>query len=211
MAEGVKIRIVGDDSEFIAMLENLEKRVRGVLSGGGALSPLSAVLSQALQGLGTVTLNVAGDLASGIAGQQGEAEHAADTVAGSVRRVLQDRMGAYNAGVQMSNRYRAGMLSRRAAVIAAAQSIASAASGALQGNAPSGAGVGSPQRAMALAAYLPAEGVSVTARPAAAAPAEAVQPIYLNVDGRTLAQVIAGDMHRSLNRRSRSMDMGIGR
>ena len=64
---------------------------------------------------------------------------------------------------------------------------------------------------MALSAQIPALNAAGTVDTASAQSIAAGQPIYLNVDGRTLAQVIAGDMHRSLNRRSRSMDIGIGR
>ena len=129
MADGVKIRIVGDDSDFIATLENLEKRVRRTFTGGSLFSQVSAGISQALQALGDLTVGVGvnGDLASGIAGQQNEAETAAGQVAAGVQTVLQNRMGAYRAGVQMATRYRAGMLSQRAAIVHAAQSLASAA------------------------------------------------------------------------------------
>ena len=214
MAEGVKIRIVGDDSDFIRTLQTLESRARNIFSGLGIASQLSENFRLALEqatGQLSVDLSVNGSLAEGIAGQRSDAETAAQNVAQGVNRSLQNRMGAYAAGVAAGEGYLSGLLSRRAAIVAAAQSMANAASAAMQGAGSASVSVGTPQRTLGMA--LP--GVQTAPAAAGSAPAAealgGMQPIYLNVDGRTLAQVLSGDMRTSINRRARSMDMGVGR
>ena len=43
------------------------------------------------------------------------------------------------------------------------------------------------------------------------ADAESARPIYLNVNGRTLASVTAGDNFRAQNRYNRSIALGVGK
>ena len=211
MAEGVKIRIVGDDSEFVRTLEGLEKRAQQALSGanwgmGSLFDRLSANLAQAMSGL-----------SEGITSQQGAATSAAGSVADGVRQALQNRAGAYAAGVAAGSAYRSGLASRRAAIVSTAQAIANAAANALGGGS-SGAGVGggSAQRAIPAVRYsAPSVTLNLPPQPVQMVQMlqqeRAAQPIYLNVDGRTLAQVISGDMRASISRRARSVDLGMGR
>lgn len=228
MADGVKIRIVGDDSEFVRTLENLERRAATALGGGRIRLP-------ALPG----GLNVGqafGNIAAGIRGQQEAVTSAAMELAAAARLAMEGG-GAYDAGVQMAEGFRLGLSGRRAAVVQTARNVANAAvsamRSALQIQSPSRvtmqmgeyAGQGfeigltrSLQAAVTGAGRIAGE-LNLSPRMSgttmrmtqAGQSLSAAQPVYLNVDGRTLAQVIAGDMRQSLNRRGRSIDVGLGR
>ena len=284
MAEGVRIRIVGDDSEFVKTLEGLEKRAqtafRGIRTAGGdwglgSLSTLAGLcmsrvgqlgaqlerlrpsVQRGLEGLvsglaGRLTYGVeidgdvsslqgalsgaADGLAGGIRAQRSAVVLAADRLADAARQAMSDTGGAYNAGAQMAAGFQRGLNGKRSSVETAARELANAATGAmretLQIKSPSRvtmrmgefAGQGfeiglsnSLQTAVRNAGRIAGEMnlsprmSGMAAGGAAAAEPRVAQPIYLNVDGKTLAGVITGDMRAALDRRSRSIGLGVGR
>lgn len=260
MADGVRIRIVGDDSEFIKTLERLEQRAAQVFRGANVqalqldrlLSQTAAQLRQGFSGMSySVAVNgnvdsLAGQLAiaaDGLAGalnsRTGEVAVAAGKLAQAAKNAMGDTGGAYTAGVQLAAGFQKGISARQAAVAAAARALANAATGAMRTTlmirspsrvtmrmgeyAGEGFEIGltrtlqtavrnagnvvgainlSPQTAVARPATDPAAGT---------ASGRSAQALYLNVDGHTLASVIGEDMRTTLNRRSRSIGMGLGR
>lgn len=214
MAEGVRIRIVGDDSEFVKTLEGLEKRAQTAFRGIRAVD----------------------GLAGGLRAQRSAVVAAANRLADAAQRAMGDSSGAYNAGAQMAAGFQRGLSGNRSAVEAAARALANAASGAmrstLQIKSPSRvtmrmgefAGQGfeiglrnSLQTAVRSAGRIAGEMnlsprmSGMAAASAATAESRMAQPIYLNVDGKTLATVITGDMRTALDRRNRSIGLGVGR
>lgn len=262
MADGVRIRIVGDDSEFVRTLEGLEKRtqaaLRGMRDGSGdifgclneQMPLLKYNVEQMLDRLsGNMTYAVSvngnvGDMAAGIAAQRESVMTAAQQLAAAARAALSDVSGAYGAGVNVAEGFQRGIAARRAAVTAAARSMADAAVGALRSTlqiqSPSRvtmrmgefAGQGFEQGlTRSLQAAVRSAGQSVGALDLSvyrtdaggsgvnmdmsavmdALTAAQARPVYLNVDGKTLASAITDDMRLSINRRGRNIDMGLGR
>lgn len=240
MAEGVKIRIVGDDSDFVRTLEGLEKRTREAFGGVNAQLP---ALTQGVRGImsglsGRLNIGMfGGDMAGGMLAQKEQVTAAAGSLAEAARRAMAGTEGAYGAGVQMAEGFRKGLSGKESAIVKAARKVGAAAVEALrtvlQIHSPSRvtmqmgeyAGQGfeiglensltsAVRRAGRVAGELNlsprTSGAGVQAAKAVEMPS-ADRSIYLNVDGRTLAQVIAGDMRQSLNRRGRSIDAGRGR
>lgn len=240
MADGVKIRIVGDDSEFVKTLENLEKRTRSAFGGVTAQLPsLAQGIRGVLSGLtGRLNLGMfSGNMAGGMLAQKDQVVSAARDLASAARQAMAGTGGAYGAGAQMAEGFRKGLSGKRSSIIAAAQSVASAAVNALK----AALQIRSPSRVTMRMGEYAGQGFEIglsqslksAVRSAGRAAGElnlsprmtgtaakslssgdALQPgrpIYLNVDGRTLAQVIGDDMRSTLNRRARSIDAGRGR
>jgi len=284
MADGVRIRIVGDDSEFVKTLQGLEKQARTAFQGirtaggdwglgsvstllglcmgrvgqlGAQLERLRPSVQKSLEGLAsglagrlTYGVDIEGDmsslegamadaadgLAGGIRARQGAVVSAANRLAAAARAAMSDTNGAYNAGAQMAAGFQRGLNAKNSAVEAAARDLAGAATDALRSTlqirspsrvtmkmgefAGQGFEIGltdSLQAAVRSAGRIAGE-MNLSPKTGMAAGMQgadmqhrAAQPIYLNVDGRTLASVITDDMRTAMNRRSRSIGLGVGR
>lgn len=153
MADGVTIRIVGDDSEFVKTLEGLEKRAQTAFRGVNAqalqmdrlLSKTTVQLRQGFSGLNYgITINgnvdsLAGQLAAAADGLTGALSSRTGDVAAAARRLvtaarsaLDDTGGAYTAGVQLAAGFQKGITAKKTAVAGAARALANAATGAMR-------------------------------------------------------------------------------
>lgn len=241
MADGVKIRIVGDDSEFQKTLETLEKRARKALRGVGAQLPsLSRELKRlvgSLSGRVQVGLSAAGDVAGGILGQKEQVEKAAGTLAAAAKAAMESAGGAYGAGADMAEGFRRGLAGRKNSIVAAAAEVAGAAVGAMRSTleirspsrvtmqmgeyAGQGFEIGLTRSVQAAVRSAGRAAGELNLAPRMQAPAAvpagqadaitAGRPIYLNVDGRTLAQVLGPQMEKTLNHRGQRIAAGRGR
>lgn len=282
MADGVRIRIVGDDSEFVKTLQGVEVRAKAAFQGiraaggdwglntvsallgvcmgrvgqlGAQIGRLQPALQKGLEGLAgqlTYGVSIDGDvsslagslsdaadgLADGIRARQSAVLAAANRLAAAARQAMGDMDGAYDAGAQMAAGFQRGLSGRKSTVEAAARGLASAATDALRSTlqikspsrvtmrmgefAGQGFEIGltnSMQTAVRSAGRIAGamnlsprmSAMAANAAETAGASGGAMRPIYLNVDGRTLASVITDDMRTSMNRRSRSIGLGVGR
>lgn len=208
-------------------LEGLAGQLTYGVSIDGDISSLSGSLGDAANGL-----------ADGIQARKGAVVAAANRLAAAARQAMGDADGAYDAGVQMAVGFQRGLSGRKSTVEAAARGLAGAATDALRSTlqikspsrvtmrmgefAGQGFEIGlknSMQTAVRSAGRIagainlsPRMGaMAVGAAETAGTAGGAAQPIYLNVDGRTLASVITDDMRTSMNQRSRSIGLGVGR
>ena len=244
MADGVIIRIEGDDAPFQKTLAGIEPAVQRALRG------ISASAAEVVQGI-SAQMEAADFAGAGAAAMDGMATgmrgnpaaySAALSMARSAALAMNQSAAAASAGRSTAQGLANGILSGRGAVIAAAQAVAQAAAAAMRGtlqiHSPSrvtqklgemtglgfelgmveslNSAIRSAQNvvgSMNLTPRLTAPDLSSVFASAAGsiADAEGSRPIYLNVNGRTLATVTAADTRRAQNSYNRSIALGVGK
>ena len=244
MADGVIIRIEGDDAPFQKTLSGIESAVQTVLRG------ISASAGSVLQGISS-QMEAADFTGAGFAAMESMAAGmrsnpvaygAALSMARSAVLAMNQSAAAAAAGRSTAQGLANGILSGRGAVVAAARAVARAAAAAmrseLQIHSPSrvteklgemtgrgfelgmveslNAAIRSAQSvvgSMNLTPRLTAPdlGSAFASAAGSIADAEGARPIYLNVNGRTLATVTAADTRRAQNSYNRSIALGVGK